>query len=252
MVLYYSATGNTEFIAKEIARLTDDTAVNLLTKIKISDYSEIKSDKPFVICTPIYVCEFPVFLLDFLYKVKLEGNRRIYFIFSSGGYSGRACKQAKIFTHCKRMIFKGCADIVMPRNYIASDIYPMLDDIETRKRISKAKEDVVEKAEIINADRKLKMRHVYIFESLMILPVASPWRKFKLTAEDFYVKDSCIGCGKCEKLCPLNNIKIKDKKPVWGTKCTHCMACICNCPKESIEYGKITEGKDRYLFKKWE
>lgn len=25
-------------------------------------------------------------------------------------------------------------------------------------------------------------------------------------------EDKCIGCGKCEKLCPMNNIKIVDKK----------------------------------------
>lgn len=27
-------------------------------------------------------------------------------------------------------------------------------------------------------------------------------------------EDKCIGCGKCEKLCPMNNIKIVDKKVV--------------------------------------
>ena len=53
-------------------------------------------------------------------------------------------------------------------------------------------------------------------------------------ADDFYAKDVCIGCGKCAKLCPLNNIAIVDKKPVWGDHCTHCMACIGNCPVEAI------------------
>ena len=57
MVLYFSATGNTEFIAKEIAKRTDDECVNLLTRIKEQDYTPIHSDKPFVICAPVYVCE---------------------------------------------------------------------------------------------------------------------------------------------------------------------------------------------------
>ena len=46
-----------------------------------------------------------------------------------------------------------------------------------------------ETAEIIKADGKLKMRHVFLFESLIILPIAGPWRKFKFTANDFYVKE---------------------------------------------------------------
>mgnify|MGYP002728531920 CR=1 FL=1 len=58
--------------------------------------------------------------------------------------------------------------------------------------------------------------------------------------------DKCIGCGKCAKMCPLNNIKLKNSKPVWGKNCTHCMACICLCPTEAIEYGKKSVGKPRY------
>ena len=39
-----------------------------------------------------------------------------------------------------------------------------------------------------------------------------------------------------------NNIKIQNGKPVWGKDCTHCMACICHCPTEAIEYGKKSVG----------
>ena len=58
----------------------------------------------------------------------------------------------------------------------------------------------------------------------------------------------CIGCGKCVELCSLNNIHLENCKPVWGKNCTHCMACICYCPKEAIEYGKKSRGKPRYHF----
>ena len=64
-------------------------------------------------------------------------------------------------------------------------------------------------------------------------------------------KNLCINCGKCEKACPLNNIKIVDKKPVWEGSCTHCMACIANCPVNSIQYGNITQKKERYNFGKY-
>ena len=59
---------------------------------------------------------------------------------------------------------------------------------------------------------------------------------------------ACIGCGKCEKLCPLNNITLQNARPVWGTNCTQCMACICYCPTRAIEYGKKSAGKPRYHF----
>ncbi len=67
-------------------------------------------------------------------------------------------------------------------------------------------------------------------------------------ADAFRATDACIGCGKCVELCPLNNIRLENGKPVWGKNCTHCMACICHCPKEAIEYGKKSKGKPRYHF----
>ena len=59
---------------------------------------------------------------------------------------------------------------------------------------------------------------------------------------------TCTGCGKCVKVCPLNNVTMKNKKPVWEKHCTHCMACICYCPAEAIEYGRKSVGKPRYCF----
>ena len=46
--------------------------------------------------------------------------------------------------------------------------------------------------------------------------------------------DKCIGCGKCERLCPMNNIKIVDKKVVRNNQCTMCYRCINNCPKQAM------------------
>jgi len=55
-------------------------------------------------------------------------------------------------------------------------------------------------------------------------------------------------CGQCVKNCPMNNIALENGKPIWGNQCTHCMACICYCPTEAIEYGKKSIGKTRYHF----
>ena len=47
------------------------------------------------------------------------------------------------------------------------------------------------------------------------------------------------GCMRsmCQKL-SMNNIVFENGKPIWGNQCTHCMACICYCSTEAIEYGK--------------
>ena len=122
MVLFFSATGNTRFIAKQLAKRLDDECIDLLDRIKTKDHSGFYSKKPYVICAPIYVCEPPIFLMKYLKKVKLSGNPNVYFVFTSGGYSGIAGRMAHQLMFFKKMNCMGHADVVMPRNYVASDM----------------------------------------------------------------------------------------------------------------------------------
>ncbi len=252
MVLYFSATGNTEYIAKEIAKRTNDECLNLLERIKTQDLSPINSEKPFVICAPIYVCEIPRFMMKFLKKLSFTGSKDVYFILTSGGYCGPAGNLLKKIFKAKKMTCHGHAEFKMPRNYVASNSYPMLEKEEIEKRLIDSYNQLDQVSNDILAGNKLKSRHVYLFETLITLPFNPIYCKSKLKAKDFYSTDACIGCGKCAKLCPLNNVSIVDKKPVWSNTCTHCMACIANCPTNAIEYGNITKDKDRYTFKKYE
>ncbi len=252
MVLFFSATGNTGYIARKCAEFLEDECLDLLPRIRNKDYSELKSDKPFIICSPIYVCEMPYFLQDYLKKTDFTGNREFYFIFTSGGYSGCASVLAKGFCRKRKFVYKGSADVFMPRNYIANEIYPMQDSETIKQILNEADSKLPELFSVIKNEGMLKSRHVFLFETLSILPVAAFWIRYKMGTKDFYTTDSCIGCGKCTKVCPLNNVSMDAGRPVWGKLCTHCMACIANCPKESIEYGKITQGKERYLFKKYQ
>ena len=88
---------------------------------------------------------------------------------------------------------------------------------------------------------------VFLFAGYLQRYDLADWAKDRYST--LKVKASaCIGCGKCEKLCPLNNITLQNARPVWGSNCTQCMACICYCPTRAIEYGKKSAGKPRYHF----
>jgi len=70
---------------------------------------------------------------------------------------------------------------------------------------------------------------------------------FKLNAKRLRVSEACTACGLCEKLCPTNSIRLQEGKPIITHKtCAQCMACVQWCPKQAIDAGKETIGRERY------
>ncbi|MBR6959553.1 MAG: EFR1 family ferrodoxin [Clostridiales bacterium] len=251
MVIYFSATGNTEFIAREIASRIGDECLNLIDRIKNNDLSPLLSDRPWIICSPVYVCEMPRFFTAFLRDLPLEGCKDVYYVFTSGGYAGSSGPLGKSLMRRKGMIFRGYTEFVMPRNYPVSKKYDMLGKEQTEERLKNAYQRIDEVADIIRDGGKLPHRYVFFLEKVVTLPFNPVWCSKVFKADDFTVSDSCVGCGLCAKLCPLNNIMITDGKPSWGSTCTHCMACLGNCPKEAIEYGERTVNKGKYNLKRY-
>jgi ferredoxin len=54
---------------------------------------------------------------------------------------------------------------------------------------------------------------------------------------DFYLDETCTGCGVCERVCLAGKVQMVDDKPVWSAsvRCHGCFACLSFCPKESIQ-----------------
>lgn len=68
---------------------------------------------------------------------------------------------------------------------------------------------------------------------------------FSKTYKKFSVKETCIACRKCEKICPVNNIEIRNDRPYWNNNCIACHVCVHWCPLNAINLGK-SKGRLQY------
>lgn len=244
MILYFSGTGNSEYAAAKIGEKIQDETINLFEKIRRHDYTDMHSERPWVIAAPAYAWRMPRILQKWLTNTELKGNKDIYFILTCGGNIGNAGKYARKISISKGMNYLGCIPVIMPENYIA--LFHAPTDEKAQEIISQADYKIEQAAELIKNKEAYPQPRITIMDKLSSGIVNNIFYPLFVRTRKFYASDTCISCGKCVKVCPLENICLEKGRPAWGKNCTHCMSCICRCPVEAIEYGQHSKGQVRY------
>ncbi len=246
MILYFSGTGNSCHVALKLAALTGESVSDMGAMIKENRTGDFTGEERYIFVTPVYGWRMPRFITEFIEKSRLQAGAEAYFLLTCGDSAGNAGKYAEKLCLSKNLAFKGCRGIRMPENYIAMFSVPdeetCRDLIKEADRVVEKTAEMVQKGEILHDSCSMAGK----IESSLVNCL---FYKFIVKARGFRSTDQCISCGMCVDICPLNNISLKDGRPVWEDRCTHCMACICRCPQEAIEYKKASEGKRRYYLK---
>ncbi len=247
MVLYFSGTGNSRFVAQLIAKLCNDElkSINKMLRTRRLDpfnaQYAFESNRPFVIVCPTYCWHLPQVVEDFLLDSRFLGSHDMYFFLTCGGSTGNAEDHARQICTKLEMNFRGLASTQMPENYITLFKAPEAD--EAVAIIRAAIPQVESVARLIASDRDISDSNA---GNGVPAFVRSLFYRFFIHDRRFRVKNNCTGCTTCAKLCPMVNIRMRNGKPTWNGRCIQCQSCISVCPVNAIEFGTWTLRKRRY------
>lgn len=227
MVFYFTGTGNSLYVAKEL----DDVRFSIAQEIH-KEKKEYAADQIGIVC-PVYGHEMPELVKQFLRNTTFHTDY-FYLILTYGMIHGGAAELADGYLKACDIEADYINTIQMVDNYLP--VFDMKEQLamDPEKRVDEhiagIRADIearkVWKQEVTQEDREwhrsyLEMRREHPID---------------VKSGIFHVLDVCIGCGICMNVCPTGSIRVEKQHARYQdtSRCQMCLACVQHCPENAI------------------
>ena len=258
MIFYFSGTGNTRWVAEQIAKGIGEELVFIPDMIREGRYEfELGKGERIGFCFPTHGWQVPRICRNFIRQLSLKNKITTTFCWgltTCGDNTGETMTILNKDLQTIGLQAETLFSVVMPESYVCLPF--MKTDPEDRERwkIENAERQLHHIVSIIK-DRKRGIEELEkgATPRLYSYVIGAYFNARMVTDKKFMVDtDVCIQCGKCVKVCPVDNIKGTPPKWIHNGRCTCCLACYHYCPTHAINYGKITRKRGQYYFNKRE
>lgn len=236
MIFYYTATGNSLYVAREIGDQIKSIPQVLKTE---SFYLE---DETIGIVAPIYAGELPQTVCRFLERIKVKTNY-FYMLLTYGNEDSVAGIWAEKFCKHQDIHVDFIQTIKMVDNYLPS--FDMNEQMIIEKniplQIEKAKENIKKRVHFIpQPTEKGYETYQRVSQRFQEHPELN-------NGESIIMSDRCVGCRICQQVCPIGNIEMEnDRAKRIHKTCDFCLACVQNCPFQAIDLKNEKNPDARY------
>ena len=254
MIFYFSGTGNTRWIAQQIAEAIGEKLLYIPDLIRERRYDYLlEKDERIGFCFPTHGWQPPRIVREFVSRMRISPTSKQHYCWALTTCGDNIGEAMTIFN--KELIkndlqAESLFSIIMPESYVCLPFMKTDSEEKEQWKIENAQRQIHHVIGIVrDCKRGIEELEKGAFPRLYSYVIGGYFNKRMITDKKFTVDESvCINCGKCSKVCPVNNIT--GTPPTWihNEKCTCCLACYHFCPVHAINYGKITRKRGQYYF----
>lgn len=235
----YSGSGNCLDIAKTIAGELGDTDIIMMRRRP--EITDVRDAKTVGFVFPCYAGGLPGDVEKYVRQLSVSFSTYTYGVVSYAGYRGIGLSRINkaVPLNYWAGISHQCSCIwLFPHGLML----PLLSAEKAQKRSEMLARKIAE--DVKNEVKILKDVPAPLFNKIE----SKFWPELSARkAEDLCVNiQKCVSCGRCERICPKDNIKITGKFPAFGNNCIGCLSCLQYCPQQAIDIGKVSMKRKRY------
>ena len=231
LVFYFTATGNSLFVAKQLS----DNPLSIPQELKKNELVYEADEIGFVF--PDYAASAPMIVRDFVTKGTFKAPY-IFSVITFGNASVNVAEWWDNFTKGQGIANNYIQSILMVDNYLP--VFDMNQQMAIDKHID---ENLAKILEDIGAHKNFVAASEMGFFTEEILKNMQD-QHFCITAERLLElrKDRCVECLICASVCPHNDFSLGADGLQYTGKCEFCLACVHNCPQKALTLRSTREG----------
>ncbi|MBR2260271.1 MAG: EFR1 family ferrodoxin [Paludibacteraceae bacterium] len=239
MILYFSGSGNSHAIARQLAEKLDERTMSLYDALD----ADLLDEKRIGLVYPTYWLDAPMAVKQLVAQLTLPKKAYTFIVITCGALTNNAIWSVRKLLKQKDIQVSYSHKIRVPdSSALAFGRNPNAQAWKFNKYASRI--DLIA-SEILNEKQRLHFSGFDPFGWLLNTSAVS--RKVYRFTLPVVNPDKCVGCQICTKVCPQANIHLSTGKACIGDRCTMCLSCVHFCPHQAVEVaGKTTLAERQY------
>lgn len=253
MILYFSATGNSLAIARQLAERLNERLMLLTEAVK----QDMTGEKRIGLVFPTYDFNLPPAMPEIVARLKISPQSYVFTVVTCGSMAGNCVWVLRRLLRKKGIELAYSHKVSMPDNSALAFGRNPNKQLGKYERVPARMEQIIR--ELQNESHTLHYSWFGLLSWLLGRPAVERGMIHYLGPK--VNADKCNGCGTCVRVCPMENIQLvesmgaKDRPSdsksaqvaVTGDHCTVCLACVHACAQQAISTnGKVTLKERQY------